>query len=170
MKLPAWIAACSLAFAAPALAQQKDTQTAKASLQDAKGKAVGDVSFEQTPQGVLIKGTLSNLPPGEHAIHIHEVGKCEAPDFKSAGGHFNPSKKSHGMLSPGGKHAGDLPNLFVDQDGKIRFEFFANSDLTVKSMKDSDGSAVVVHAKADDYKTDPAGDAGGRIACGVVGK
>lgn len=178
MKIHALLTATTLALAAPAFAEApkppaqeaKKGETAKAALQDAKGQPVGEVTFEQTPNGVIIKGTLSSLPPGVHAIHIHETGKCEAPEFKTAGGHFNPGKKSHGMLSPKGKHAGDLPNLHAGQDGKAQFEYFATNGLTVKSMMDSDGAAVVVHAKEDDYKTDPAGDAGGRIACGVVSK
>jgi Cu-Zn family superoxide dismutase len=184
MKTQALLTAAALALAVPALAQSpkatkppetkpqetKAADTAKATLQDAKGQPMGDVTLEQTPHGVLIRGTLSNLPAGVHAIHIHEAGKCEAPEFKTAGGHFNPHKKAHGMLNPQGKHEGDLPNLTVGQDGKVQFEFFANQGLTVKSLQDTDGAAVVVHAKADDYKTDPAGDAGGRIACGVVSK
>jgi superoxide dismutase, Cu-Zn family len=183
MKTQALLIAATLAFAAPALAQspkaappatakkdEKPAETAKATLQDAKGQSVGEVTFEETPHGVLIKGTLSNLPAGTHAIHIHEAGKCEAPEFKTAGGHFNPHKKAHGMKASGGKHAGDLPNLHAGQDGKVQFEFFSNQGLTVKSMMDTDGSAVVVHAQADDHQTDPAGDAGGRIACGVVSR
>jgi Cu-Zn family superoxide dismutase len=184
MKTQALLTAAALALAVPALAQSpnaakpqetkpqemKTADTAKATLQDAKGQPMGDVTLEQTPHGVLIRGTLSNLPAGVHAIHIHEAGKCEGPEFKTAGGHFNPHKKAHGMLNPQGKHEGDLPNLTVGQDGKVQFEFFANQGLTVKSLQDTDGAAVVVHAKADDYKTDPAGDAGGRIACGVVSK
>lgn len=184
MKTHALLIAAALALAAPALAQSpkaakpqetkpqemKTRDTAKATLQDAKGQPVGDVTLEQAPNGVIIKGTLSNLPAGEHAIHLHEAGKCEAPEFKTAGGHFNPHKKAHGMLNPQGKHEGDLPNLTVGQDGKVQFEFFANQGLTLKSLRDTDGAAVVVHAKADDYKTDPAGDAGGRIACGVVSR
>jgi Cu-Zn family superoxide dismutase len=154
----------------PAAAPAKAGETAKASLQDAKGQALGEVTFEETPHGVLIKGSLSNLPAGSHAIHVHEAGKCEGPEFKTAGGHFNPHKKAHGMKASGGKHAGDLPNLFVGQDGKIQFELFADQGLTVKSMMDADGAAVVVHAQGDDHATDPAGDAGGRIACGVVSK
>ncbi len=192
MKSPALLTVAALLFAAPALAQKatpaakkdekpampaapaaaemKPMETAKASLKDAKGQPVGDVTLEQTPHGVLIKGTLMNLPAGVHAIHIHETGKCEGPEFKTAGGHFNPGHKMHGMLSTGGKHEGDLPNLSAAPDGKVQFEFFANDGLTVQSLLDADGSAIVVHAKADDYKTDPAGDAGGRIACGTVSK
>ncbi|QSQ27943.1 superoxide dismutase family protein [Pyxidicoccus parkwayensis] len=139
-------------------------------VKDAQGKDVGEVTLEQTAQGVVVKGTLSNLPPGEHAFHIHETGKCEAPDFKTAGGHFNPTKKAHGMMSPKGKHQGDLPNLYVDQTGTVKFDTFSQNGLTVKALFDKDGSAVVVHAKEDDYFTDPTGDAGGRIACGVVEK
>ncbi|RKG89954.1 superoxide dismutase family protein [Corallococcus terminator] len=147
----------------------KPGEMAKAALKDAQGKDVGTVTFEQAPTGVLVKGTLSNLPAGEHAIHIHETGKCDAPDFKTAGGHFNPTKKQHGVLAAKGKHEGDLPNLYVPADGKVQFDFFAQG-LKVKSMFDKDGSAVVVHATKDDYHTDPAGDAGGRIACGLAEK
>jgi len=194
MKTQALLTVATLALAAPALAQStkaapqatqaqakkdekaatpaqasKPAETAKTTLQDAKGQQVGEVTFEEAPHGVIIRGSLSNLPAGTHAIHIHEAGKCEAPEFKTAGGHFNPNKKAHGMMAAGGKHEGDLPNLYAGQDGKVQFEFFGHG-LTVKSMLDTDGSAVVVHAKADDHKTDPAGDAGGRIACGVVSK
>lgn len=191
MKTQTLLIAASLVFAAPALAQSpkaatpapapakkeekpaatpdvKPSESAKASLKDAKGQTVGDITFEQYPHGTLIKGTLSNLPPGTHAIHIHEAGQCDAPEFKAAGGHFNPHKKAHGLMASGGKHEGDLPNLTVAQDGKVQFEFFGGQNLTVRSLQDTDGSAVVVHAKADDYKTDPTGEAGGRIACGVV--
>ncbi|RKG74932.1 superoxide dismutase family protein [Corallococcus exercitus] len=147
----------------------KKGETVKATLKDAQGKDVGEVTLEQAPKGVLVKGTLMNLPAGEHAFHIHETGKCEAPDFKTAGGHFNPTKKQHGALSTKGQHAGDMPNLYVAQDGKVQFDVFI-ADLKVKSLLDKDGSALMVHAKLDDYHTDPTGDAGGRIACGVVEK
>jgi Cu-Zn family superoxide dismutase len=191
MKTQTLLLTAALAFAAPAFAQSpkaapqatakkeekaaatqdvKPSETAKASLKDAKGQTVGDVTFEQYPHGLLIKGTLSNLPAGTHAIHIHETGQCEGPEFKTAGGHFNPQKKAHGLMAQGGKHEGDLPNLTAGQDGKVQFEFFGGQNLTVRALMDTDGSAVVVHAKADDYKTDPAGEAGGRIACGVVSK
>jgi Cu-Zn family superoxide dismutase len=195
MKLHAVMTAAALSFAAPALAQApqaapptqnaasgtpaqgkdagkgaeaKKGDMARATLKDANGQTLGEVTLQQTPGGILVRGNLSGVPAGEHAIHIHETGKCEGPDFKTAGGHFNPGKKQHGLMSPKGKHAGDLPNLFVGQDGKLQFEHFANNGLTLKSLMDKDGSAVVVHAKADDHKTDPAGDAGGRIGCGPV--
>lgn len=175
MKLHAVLTAAALAFAAPALAQAPDKgaemkkgDTARATLKDPNGQTLGEVTLQQTPGGILVKGTVNGVPAGEHAIHIHETGKCEGPDFKTAGGHFNPGKKQHGLMSPKGKHAGDMPNLYVGPDGKLQFEHFANTGLTLKSLMDKDGAAIVVHAKADDHKSDPAGDAGGRIACGIV--
>jgi Cu-Zn family superoxide dismutase len=139
-------------------------------LQDLKGKNVGRVTLLDTPHGLLVRGALTGIPPGVHAIHFHETGKCEPP-FKTAGGHFNPGKKAHGVLDPNGNHAGDLPNLVVPASGKLDFELFA-PDVSLApglgSVFDADGTSVVIHAKADDYRSQPAGDSGDRIACGVV--
>jgi Cu-Zn family superoxide dismutase len=141
-------------------------------LRDQKGKVVGTVLLLDTPHGLLLRGALSGLPPGTHAIHFHEVGKCESP-FKSAGGHYNPTKKSHGVMDVSGLHAGDLPNLVIPRNGKLDFELFA-MELTLadgpNTVLDADGTALVIHAKADDYKSQPSGDAGDRIACGVIAR
>lgn len=138
-------------------------------LADGSGKDVGTATLTQTAHGVLISVDLHGLTPGAHAIHLHETGKCEGPAFKSAGGHFNPHKKQHGFMDAKGPHAGDLPNLDVASDGTAKAEFIAH-DASLKTLQDADGSALVVHAKADDYKSQPAGDAGDRVACGVIGK
>jgi Cu-Zn family superoxide dismutase len=118
----------------------------------------------------LIIATLQGLSPGAHALHIHETGECEPP-FKSAGGHFNPSGKTHGFRSPHGWHAGDLPNVTVDEDGTVAVEVLATG-LSVASgdgkLLDADGSALIVHEGVDDYTSQPSGNAGKRIACGVV--
>jgi Cu-Zn family superoxide dismutase len=143
---------------------------ANTQLKDTGGKAVGDVDLIQTSAGVLIKLQLKGIKPGEHAFHIHAVGKCEPP-FDSAGGHFNPGHSHHGMMSGQG-HAGDMPNLHVPQDGNLSVEVL-NREVTLEkgkpnSLFDGDGSSLVIHAKADDYKSDPAGNAGERVACGVI--
>jgi Cu-Zn family superoxide dismutase len=146
-------------------------QSATAPLKNAEGKEVGSANLTQTRQGVLIILSLNGLPPGEHAFHVHTVGKCEPP-FTSAGGHFNPGNKKHGMMAPEGQHAGDMPNLHIPQSGDLTVEV-VNTAITLEKGKpnsvfDADGSALIVHAGSDDYKTDPTGEAGGRIACGVI--
>jgi Cu-Zn family superoxide dismutase len=145
-------------------------EMANTQLKDSSGKAIADVDLVQTPAGVLIKLQIKGLTPGEHAFHVHAVGKCEPP-FESAGPHFNPGSHKHGILSGEG-HAGDMPNLHVPQSGELSVEM-VNSAISLEKGKpnsvfDNDGSALLVHAKADDYKTDPAGNAGDRIACGVI--
>jgi Cu-Zn family superoxide dismutase len=146
-------------------------QSAKATLKNAEGKQVGSAALTQTPAGVLIRLTVKGLPAGERAFHIHGVGKCEPP-FTSAGPHFNPGNKKHGMMAAEGHHAGDLPNLHVPAGGELVVEVL-NPAVTLEkgkanSLFGAQGTALVIHAGKDDYKSDPAGDAGGRIACGVV--
>ena len=162
--LSALLAGCLVAFSAQA-------QVAKATLKDASGKDVGQAELVQTPQGVLVKLSLKGAVAGDHAFHVHAVGKCEPP-FTSAGGHFNPGAKKHGIEAAEGAHAGDMPNLHIPASGELVIEI-ANPMISLvkgqpNSVFDADGSAIVIHAKADDYKSDPTGNAGDRIACGVI--
>jgi Cu-Zn family superoxide dismutase len=140
-------------------------------LNGADNQAVGTAKLLQIPNGVLVRLTLTKATPGTHAFHVHAVGKCEGPEFTSAGGHFNPTSKKHGLLSKEGPHTGDLPNVTVPDSGMLTVEMVI-PHVTLKegdqTLADADGSALVLHAGADDYTTDPAGNAGGRIACGVI--
>ena len=147
--------------------------TATANLVDSKGTSVGTAKLTETATGVNLALDVSNLPPGVHGFHIHAVGSCEPPDFKTAGGHFNPENKKHGWENPEGHHAGDLQNLTVDAQGKAKVEVLVPG-VTLgdgpNSLFHPQGTALVIHADPDDMKTDPAGNAGKRIACGVITK
>ena len=155
------------------VAAQSAATLAKADLVDSQGKKVGTAELTKTPDGVRIALTVSGLAPGQHAFHIHNVGKCESPDFKSAGPHFNPSKKKHGLKNPEGPHAGDMENIEIGPDGTGKAEI-ANKQVTLadglNSLFHKGGTAIVIHASPDDNMTDPAGNAGARIACGVITK
>jgi Cu-Zn family superoxide dismutase len=164
--------AVSLAIAVPLVIAAADP-SGSAALKSADGKDVGTATFTPTKGGVKIQVQVANLPPGKHGIHVHAVGKCDAPDFKSAGGHFNPTGKKHGLKSPEGAHAGDMPNLTVGKDGKAKATLTAKGASLAEgegSLFGPEGTALVIHADADDEKTDPAGNSGARIACGVIEK
>jgi Cu-Zn family superoxide dismutase len=167
------ILASGLALLLTAPAFGKTAATAKADLVNSKGEHVGTAKLKETPKGVSLALEVSNLPPGMHGFHIHAVGKCEPPDFKSAGGHFNPEGKKHGMENPEGHHAGDLQNLTVDAHGNAKVKLLVMGVTLGEgaiSLFHPEGTAIVIHADPDDMKTDPAGNAGARIACGVITK
>lgn len=160
-------------LAAGCASVQPAGNTATAEIKTAQGQPVGTATFSDVTGGVRIVLDAKNLAPGVHGVHVHEVGKCDPPGFTTAGGHFNPDKTQHGIQNPAGPHAGDLPNLTIGPDRTGRLET-TTTRLTLgggpNSVFDSDGSALVIHAGPDDMKTDPAGNSGPRVACGVIVK
>jgi Cu-Zn family superoxide dismutase len=131
------------------------------------GQSIGTVRAWQTAGGVSFRISASGLPHGLHGLHVHAVGRCDPPDFKSAGAHWNPAGRQHGMNNPAGPHAGDLPNVEVAANGVLNATVTL-AGASMANLLDADGAALVIHASPDDYKTDPSGNSGARIACAVI--
>lgn len=161
-----------LLLSAPVFAKAKDVVTVP--LTNSQGQPAGTATFSPTRGGkVEIKLKLENLPMGEHGVHIHQNPKCDAPDFKSAGGHFNPDAKQHGYQNPAGHHNGDLPQNVEVGEGHVGEATFKVDSLSMtpgaaNSLFANGGTSIIVHEKADDMKTDPSGNSGNRLACGVI--
>lgn len=158
-----------LALGGCAAGKAPEVAVASAALADANGGSAGTASVVQKGDGLVLKVAITGLTPGPHGMHLHTVGKCEAPGFTTAGGHLNPLGHQHGTENPAGSHMGDLPNLTAGADGKASAEVplgLAALGLA-QAMLDADGAAIVIHAAADDYRTDPTGNSGARVACGV---
>jgi superoxide dismutase, Cu-Zn family len=140
---------------------------AKAALTAPDGTPRGSASLSTAPDGLTLHVNAEALAPGTHGIHVHAVGRCDPPDFQTAGPHWNPTDRQHGRDNPQGAHHGDLPNITIGPDGRGTLHATL-PDATWASLFDADGAALVIHASADDYRTDPSGNSGGRIACGVI--
>ncbi|MGJ8536655.1 MAG: superoxide dismutase family protein [Parasphingopyxis sp.] len=168
---PATLAACAPTMEEPAPPPAPPVERAEAVLRDASGDVRGDAVLVQLDQGIRVVLRARGMAPGVKAAHIHMTGQCEGPGFASAGGHWNPLGREHGRENPGGQHMGDMPNLIVGQDGMGLLEVIITGgriDQGRAPLLDEDGAALMIHAGPDDYRSDPAGDAGPRIACGVI--
>lgn len=144
----------------------------KVNIINSAGKNIGTAEFTQKANKVYILVEAESLPPGIHGIHFHNIGQCDGPDFTSAGPHFNPQSKLHGFHNPQGYHAGDLPNILVGAEGKVK-TMIVSETVTLEQGKPNsilkpEGTSLVIHEKADDYVTDPSGNSGNRIACGII--
>jgi Cu-Zn family superoxide dismutase len=160
------IAAAALAGCTTMSGGSGAERTATAPLRTAAGADAGTVTATQAGDAIRIRIDARGMPAGIHGAHVHTTGRCDAPDFTTAGGHWNPTGKQHGTSNPAGPHAGDAPNLTIGADGSGTLSITLPGG-TMDGLLDADGAAFVIHAGPDDYKTDPSGNSGGRIACGV---
>ena len=171
LPLLAFLAACASADGSMNNAGSAAAPSATAPLLAADGSRRGDAAVTETAAGLRVAVRATGLTPGVHAVHVHMTGTCTPPDFTSAGGHWNPTGRQHGKDNPAGMHMGDMPNLTAGPDGSGQMEYLIQGG-TLRTgphpLLDADGAAVVIHAQADDNKSDPAGNAGGRIACGIL--
>ena len=171
-KLAVGILIGALSACRPQVETGSPSPAGRATLRNASGATIGVLLLTPSTGGLRISGALASLPAGMHGFHLHAVGKCDAPDFSTAGAHLNPSSAHHGLENPLGPHAGDLPNITANSSGAPTVDL-STPRVTLDAnpsggLFDSDGTSIVVHAAADDQKTDPAGNSGARIACGVI--
>jgi superoxide dismutase, Cu-Zn family len=167
------LAGCSSTDTAPADAAPPAPQSVSAELRDPSGNVRARATAEQVGDGIRVRVEAAGLAPGAYGAHVHTTGRCDPPGFTTAGGHWNPTVQQHGKDNPQGMHKGDLPNLLVGADGRGSFEYtIPNASISGSSpnlLMDADGATMMIHQQADDFRTDPSGNSGARIACGVLG-